>query len=127
MPIHLLDLHAEGAIGRHVDHTEYSGAYIVGLSLLSEAVMELHHEHSASTIEMLLPRRSAYVLTAEARYQWAHVLPPEPRFGGREIQKTRRLSILLRDHAAAETALPASPSAPKGSTADSTSNGAGDG
>ena len=119
MPIHLLDLHAEGAIGRHVDHTEYSGAYIVGLSLLSEAVMELHHEHSTSSIEMLLPRRSAYVLTAEARYQWAHVVPKEPSFRGREIQKTRRLSILLRDHAAAEAGMPASPATPDGGTADS--------
>ena len=123
MPIHLLDLHAEGAIGRHVDHTEYSGAYIVGLSLLSEAVMELHHEHSTSSIEMLLPRRSAYVLTAEARYQWAHVLPKEPSFGGREIEKTRRLSILLRDHAS-EAGMPASPATepatPDGGTADIT-------
>ena len=100
MPIHLLDLDAAGEIGRHVDHVEYSGAYIVDLSLLSDAVMLLHHEHSESTIEMLLPRRSAYVLTAEARYNWAHSIPARPSFAGRTVEKTRRLSILLRDHAA---------------------------
>ena len=102
MPVHLLDLDAGGAIGRHVDHVEYSGRYIVGLSLLSDAVMLLHHEHSESTIEMLLPRRSAYVLTAEARYDWAHSIPALPSFDGRTVEKTRRLSILLRDHAAGE-------------------------
>ena len=100
MPIHLLDLDAAGEIGRHVDHVEYSGAYIVGLSLLSDTVMLLHHEHSESTIEMLLPRRSAYVLTAETRYEWAHSIPARPTFDGRTVEKTRRLSILLRDHAA---------------------------
>ena len=99
MPIHLLDLDAEGEIGRHVDHVEYSGAYIVGLSLLSDAVMVLHHEHSTSSVELLLPRRSVYVLTAAARYEWAHALPARPTFGGREVQKTRRLSVLLRDSA----------------------------
>ena len=78
------------------------------------------NNHAADVaIEMLLPRRSAYVLTAEARYQWAHVVPKEPSFRGREIQKTRRLSILLRDHAAAEAGMPASPATPDGGTADS--------
>ena len=104
MPVHLLDLHAEGEIGRHVDHLEYSGAYIVGLSLLSDTVMTLHHEHSTSSIEVLLPRRSAYVLTAAARYEWAHALPARPSFGGRDVEKSRRISILLRDRHAAEAA-----------------------
>lgn len=44
LPVHLLDLEAEGYIKRHVDHVEYSGEAIVGVSLLSEAVMTLHLE-----------------------------------------------------------------------------------
>ena len=78
LPVHVLELAADGVIGRHVDHVEYSGAYIVGLSLLSDAVMVLHHEHSTSSVELLLPRRSVYVLTAAARYEWAHALPARP-------------------------------------------------
>ena len=34
LPVHVLDLEAEGRISKHVDHVEYSGESIVGLSLL---------------------------------------------------------------------------------------------
>ena len=44
LPVHILDLQPDGAISKHVDHVEYSGDAIVGLSLLSSAVMTLHHE-----------------------------------------------------------------------------------
>ena len=44
LPVHVLDLHEDGHIMKHVDHTEYSGEAIVGLSLLTDAVMTLHHE-----------------------------------------------------------------------------------
>jgi hypothetical protein len=44
LPVHVLDLESGGVISRHVDHTEYSGGSIVGLSLLTDAVMTLHHE-----------------------------------------------------------------------------------
>lgn len=44
LPVHILDLAADGFISRHVDHVEYSGESIVGLSLLTDAVMTLHYE-----------------------------------------------------------------------------------
>ena len=44
LPVHILDLQPDGAISKHVDHVDYSGDSIVGLSLLSSAVMTLHHE-----------------------------------------------------------------------------------
>ena len=64
LPVHILDLGPDAEISRHVDHVEYSGAYIVGLSLLSDAVMRLHHEHqytgllnlNACIKEKFLPR-----------------------------------------------------------------------
>ena len=44
VPVHVLDLEPTGYISRHVDHVEYSGEYIVGLSLLSHATMILHRD-----------------------------------------------------------------------------------
>ncbi len=44
LPVHVLDLEPAGYISRHVDHVEYSGEYIVGLSLLSHATMILHRD-----------------------------------------------------------------------------------
>ena len=51
LPVHILELGAAGFISQHVDHVEYSGGSIVGLSLLADAVMTLHHvgPHAAAT------------------------------------------------------------------------------
>ncbi|EOD40793.1 hypothetical protein EMIHUDRAFT_251025 [Emiliania huxleyi CCMP1516] len=111
LPVHVLDLEAHGEISRHVDHVEYSGGprlttarrlaseSIVGLSLLSHAVMLLQHEADpAAAFDLLLPRRSLYVLRGEARYRWAHSLPLQPSFEGQSLPpKSRRISVLLRD------------------------------
>ena len=74
------------------------GESIVGLSLLSHAVMLLQHEAETAAFELLLPRRSLYVLRGEARYRWAHSLPLQPSFEGQSLPpKSRRISVLLRD------------------------------
>ena len=102
LPVHILDLLPEGEIGTHVDHQEYSGAHIVGLSLLSHAVMTLKREECGSRCELLLPRRSLYVLSGAARYEWAHEVAAQPVFEGVPMPaKQRRLSLLFRDRAAA--------------------------
>ena len=113
MRVHLLDLAADGYILPHVDHTDYSGNHIVGLSLLTESVMTLHHVGSgvpdsgsyATWMPMRLPRRSLYVLTGDARFKWAHAVPKLPPKTsdsdpfGRLPAKGRRLAIILRDEA----------------------------
>ena len=89
LPLHLLDLEPTGYISRHVDHVDYSGPSIVGLSLLSGAVMTLHHQPpgpgrqasdgrgvGGAFVAMRLPRRSLYILRGEARYDWAHAIAP---------------------------------------------------
>ena len=53
LPIHILDLAADGVIGSHVDNIEYSGRIIVGLSLLSDAVMSFSHESSGKLAQLL--------------------------------------------------------------------------
>jgi hypothetical protein len=98
LPVHLLDLAADGAIGRHVDHVEYSGESIVGLSLLSHATMVLHHEATDAWLPLSLPRRSLYVLRGEARYEWAHSLPLQHEgIDPSAPPKQRRVALLFRD------------------------------
>ena len=92
LPVHVLDLHADGEIGPHVDHVEYSGRVIVGLSLLTDAVMTFRHERSEALASVLLPRRSLYVMADAARYDWAHAILAQ--------EKGRRVSLLFRDRAA---------------------------
>lgn len=89
LPVHILDLAAEGVIGPHVDHVEYSGRYIVGLSLLSDCVLTMHRESDGVTAEYHLPRRSLYVMVDESRYEWAHAIHAQP--------KGRRITLLFRD------------------------------
>lgn len=116
LPVHLLDLQPDGYILKHVDHLEYSGGSIVGLSLLSDAVMTLHHQPSSEEgaaptttpntrtavtgawLPMRLPRRSLYVLRGEARYEWAHAVPLTAEAWEAGLPpKQRRLTILFRD------------------------------
>ena len=101
LPVHLLDLEPAGVISRHVDHVEYSGGLIVGLSLLSDAVMTLHHEASGASLPLYLPRRSLYVLRGAARYEWAHSLHTEREWEGKPLPPpSRRLALIFRDAAA---------------------------
>jgi hypothetical protein len=61
--VHVLDLHADGAILPHLDSLEFVGSYIAGLSLCSAAIMRLTHvDDSSARIDLLLPPRSLYVL-----------------------------------------------------------------
>jgi len=89
LPVHVLDLAADGVIGRHVDHVEYSGGTIAGLSLVSSAVMTLHHEGTDAALDLTLPPRSLYALSGAARYEWGHSLVPAGR----------RIAMLFRDRA----------------------------
>lgn len=61
LPVHILDLAAEGEIGSHVDHTDYSGRFIIGLSLLSDVVMTFRHESSGTCVcGIVLSRASSF-------------------------------------------------------------------
>ena len=104
LPVHILDLAADGEIGLHVDHVEYSGRFIIGLSLLSDAVMRFRHESSGVHADIVLPRRSVYVMTDATRYDWAHAIPMQP--------KGRRISLLFRDANPADAAAPPPPASP---------------
>ena len=79
LPVHVLDLAADGYITPHVDSVKFSGDLVCGVSLLSSAVMTLAPESPpevASAFDakarLYLPRRSLYVLSGNARYHFTH-------------------------------------------------------
>lgn len=78
LPVHVLDLKAgpEGHIRHHIDHVDYSGEKIGGLSLGSAAIMSLRHRSQGDEVHMLLRARSLYCLQGPARYEWEHGILP---------------------------------------------------
>lgn len=49
-------------------------------------------------VDVLLKRRSLYIMKDSARYHFSHeVLPSKSTFSGKEIIKDRRLSIICRN------------------------------
>lgn len=98
--LHILDLAAHGEIGAHVDSVKFLGHQLAGICLLSDAIMELKpatdeqmaSSHTATrgtgssdssqdtavaqaaTVQLWLPRRAAYSLSGDARYQWSHAV-----------------------------------------------------
>jgi len=59
-------------IGWHRDHFTYGN--VVGISLGADARMRFRR--GGERAEVLLERRSAYVLAGAARWQWEHHVPP---------------------------------------------------
>lgn len=126
LPVHVIDLGKDGFIRPHVDSVKFSGDIVSGLSLLSPAIMQLRKSDHAegqeekshqspkqdetqspapSTVRLLLPPRSLYILHGEARYQYGHeILPPceqdttgETWMDGTVVMRERRLSLIFRD------------------------------
>lgn len=97
--VHVLDLAAHGEIRPHIDAVKFCGRVIGGLSLLSDCVMRLRHEQRPELeIDVLLRRRSLYIMQDVARYEFTHaVLPTESSmFAGKRVEKGRRISVIFR-------------------------------
>jgi len=61
LPVHILDLRADGYIQPHLD--AYCGRCVAGVSLGSESVMRLTRpDRPDAVVDLLLPRRSYYCL-----------------------------------------------------------------
>jgi len=111
LPVHVVDLASDGFITPHVDSIKFSGGLVCGVSLLSSAVMTLRPENQQyadnddASVRMFLPRRSLYVLSGAARYDFTHSIEarasesielPRPEDGDGE-EKGRRISLIFRD------------------------------
>jgi len=102
LPVHALDLQADGHIDPHVDNVKYSGGIIAGLSLLSEAIMRLTQEKDAAAkVEVVIKPRSLYIQRRTCRYEFAHsILGPKEKpllLAEGLVQRQRRISLMFRD------------------------------
>uniref|UniRef100_A0A182NAC1 Uncharacterized protein n=1 Tax=Anopheles dirus TaxID=7168 RepID=A0A182NAC1_9DIPT len=115
--VHVLDLAEEGVIKPHVDSVRYCGNTIAGISLLSDSVMRMvrtndeeqtnaeyrqifsNERHKKYWADVLLPRRSLYIMRHTARYKFTHEIlaANESLFHDQQVKKTRRISIICRN------------------------------
>ncbi|OAD58838.1 putative alpha-ketoglutarate-dependent dioxygenase ABH7, partial [Eufriesea mexicana] len=96
---HILDLAPEGWIKPHVDSIKFCGEIISGLSLLTDSVMRLKMiDNETLYKDFLLPRRSLYIMSGAARYNYNHEIfkNEESFFNGQHIPKGRRISVICR-------------------------------
>lgn len=121
--VHILDLAADGIIKPHVDSSRYCGSTIAGVSLLTDCIMrmkridekkyeqerigeapnnkdEIVYREFDYFADVLLRRRSLYIMKDSARYNFTHeVLPTKSTFMNKEVVKDRRISIICRNQA----------------------------
>lgn len=98
--IHVLDISKEGYIKAHVDSIRFCGDTITGLSLLSSSVMRLVNEEDKSQVaDILLERRSLYVMKGAARYKFTHEVLQDKcsYFRGIHVPRERRISVICRN------------------------------
>ncbi|XP_035511427.1 alpha-ketoglutarate-dependent dioxygenase alkB homolog 7, mitochondrial [Morone saxatilis] len=99
-PVHVLDLDKTGYIKPHIDSVKFCGSTIAGLNLLSDSIMRLVKEDAANEwLELLLPRRSLYILRDQARFNFTHEIlkDEESVFNGQRVPRLRRISVICRN------------------------------
>ncbi|KAK9957393.1 hypothetical protein ABG768_019580 [Culter alburnus] len=99
-PVHVLDLDKEGYIKPHIDSVKFCGSTIAGLSLLSDSIMRLVPENNSTDwVDLLLSRRSLYILRDDARFKFTHeILKDEDSFfSGQKVPRHRRISVICRN------------------------------
>ncbi|KAJ8383732.1 hypothetical protein AAFF_G00215740 [Aldrovandia affinis] len=99
-PVHVLDLDKAGYIKPHIDSIKFCGTTIAGLSLLSDSVMRLvSADNAADWLDLLLPRRSLYILRNHARFNFTHEIlkDEESFFSGKRVPRHRRISVICRN------------------------------
>ncbi|XP_044737902.1 alpha-ketoglutarate-dependent dioxygenase alkB homolog 7, mitochondrial [Chrysoperla carnea] len=98
--VHVLDLAPKGFIKPHIDAVRFCGTTIAGLSLLSDSVMRLvHDKKKLYTADVLLKRRSLYIMRNSARFDYTHEILNEKEsvFNKKEVPRDRRVSIICRN------------------------------
>jgi hypothetical protein len=110
--VHILELDPDGNMAAHVDSVRFSGGAIAAISLAADCVYSMEEEENGEAggghggpdaqrkaVHVLLPRRSLYMATGEARYRWRHAIRDRSRaaFRGTAIPAQRRISLIFRD------------------------------
>ncbi|XP_072225444.1 alpha-ketoglutarate-dependent dioxygenase alkB homolog 7, mitochondrial [Leuresthes tenuis] len=99
-PVHVLDLDKTGYIKPHIDSVKFCGSTIAGLSLLSDSIMRLAKEDAPKEwLDLLLSRRSLYILRDQARYDYTHEIlkDEDSAFNGQRVPRQRRISVICRN------------------------------
>lgn len=96
--VHVLDLAENGYIKAHLDSVRFCGRTIAGLSLLTDSIMRLISEKDQMTVDILLNRRSLYIMRDFVRYNFTHEILPNEKsiFKEHKILKGRRISLICR-------------------------------
>lgn len=98
--VHVLDLDKAGYIKPHIDAVRFCGNIIAGMSLLSSSVMRLvHNQDKQRFSDILLQRRSLYIMKDAARFDYTHEVLGEKDsiFDGKVVPRDRRVSIIFRN------------------------------
>lgn len=83
-----------------IDIFQFCGNTIAGLSLLTDSVMKLVNDKNKELyVDVLLKRRSLYVMKDTARYKYTHEILDNKNsiFKNTQIFKTRRISVICRN------------------------------
>jgi alkylated DNA repair dioxygenase AlkB len=83
----------------HTDCIPCFGNTIITLSLGSNCVMNFTHFQTQEEAKVLLQPGSLLIFKSEARYSWQHgiIACQRDNYQGREIMRTRRVSITFRE------------------------------
>lgn len=75
----LITFYPAGAgIGWHKD-AEVFGDAIIGVSFLSDCTMKFRNPATSEVVKLFIPRRSAYLFSGEARWNWLHTISSHPQ------------------------------------------------
>ncbi|KCV72485.1 hypothetical protein H696_00080 [Fonticula alba] len=120
LPLHTLDLRADGHIQPHVDNLSASGRLVAGVSLLSGRVVRFEQMYTDArpresvkpserrVLDVLLPPGSFYMQRDKLRYDYTHAILPVtpgqetvwPEGAGQRVvplEPARRIVFLVRD------------------------------
>lgn len=85
-------------IAAHVDDPVRFDNWVVTVTLGSGCGMCFRERGGAGDVEVYLKRRSAYLMTNEARYNWTHEIAARKSdvVNGRRVPRERRVSVTFR-------------------------------
>ena len=84
-------------ITKHIDKQEQFGEFIATVSLLETWAMNFRRDKQK--MEVPLHRRSAVIMSGDARYKWSHEIPRRKSVtvDGKIIERKRRISLTFRN------------------------------
>ena len=83
-------------IHAHVDKVHCFSEVVCSVGLASGCVMNFKHKESGRKVEILFKRRTAVILTGEARYDWTHGISgfSSDKWNGKMLKRKTRVSHL---------------------------------